>query len=158
MTGERQADDRAAGLAEGPSLLRSEEELSVATSSHEAGTVRARKVVENHHAQEVVPRDVEHAEVERANALEGDSGMVETLPDGTVSIPVFEEVLVVEKRLVVRERVLIRKHTITEEHLVEADLRRERVDVDADKTVEARVSEAEPGATRDERSVGPSTA
>ncbi len=90
-------------------------------------------------------REVEHAAVERVSAIEGDSGDVKTLPDGTVSIPVFEEVLVVEKRLVVRERILIRKRTVTEEHVVEADLRRERVEVEADANVDARVSEAEPG-------------
>ena len=68
------------------------------------------------------------------------------MADGTVSIPVFEEVLVIEKRLVVRERVLIRKHTVTEEHLVEADLRRERLEVEADPAVEGRVID---GGTRD---------
>jgi len=82
---------------------------------------------------------VEHAEFEREAPLEGDSGEVEVLPDGSVSIPVFEEELVIEKRLVVRERVIVRKHTVTEEHLVEADLRRERVEVEADSEIADRV-------------------
>ena len=144
MTHERHAGDGAADLTRGPSVVRSEEELHVDTTPIEAGSVRARKVIDRHHVEQVVPRGVEHAEVERVDAVEGDSGTVETLPDGTVSIPVFEEVLVVEKRLVVRERILIRKHTVTEEHVVEADLRRERVEVEVDETVAARVSEAEP--------------
>ncbi len=145
MTGDRRTEDGATDRTDGPSLVRTEEELRVETSPIEAGSVRARKMVDRHHVEQVVPRHVEHAEVERVNAVEADSGTVETLPDGTVSIPVFEEVLVVEKRLVVRERILVRKHTVSEEHVVEADLRRERVEVEADKTVEARVSEAEPG-------------
>ena len=83
-----------------------------------------------------VPRGVEHAEVERGGTvLEGDSGQVETLEDGSLSIPVFEEQIVVEKRLVVRERVVIRKHTVYEEHLVQADLKRERLEVETDGDV-----------------------
>ena len=34
--------------------------------------------------------------------VDADSGEVETLPDGSISIPVFEEQLVITKRLVVR--------------------------------------------------------
>ena len=50
-----------------------------------------------------MPRDVEHVDTnERIAAEEGDSGEVELLDDGSVSIPVFEEVLIVTKRLVVR--------------------------------------------------------
>ena len=56
---------------------------------------------------------------------------METLPDGSISIPVFEEQLVVTKRLVVRERVIVRKHTVYEEQVVTADLRRERLEVEA---------------------------
>lgn len=123
------------------SVVRTEEELELEARAFEAGQVRARKVVDHRHAEQVVPRRVEHAEMERAPAADADSGLVETLPDGSVSIPVFEEVLVVEKRLVVRERVIIRKHTVTEDQLVEADLRQERVEVDVDPAVQDRVHE-----------------
>lgn len=68
-----------------------------------------------------------------------DSGEVETLPDGSVSIPVFEEQLVVEKRLVVRERIVVRKELVTDEQVVTADLDREHVSVDADDEVAGRV-------------------
>jgi uncharacterized protein (TIGR02271 family) len=77
--------------------------------------------------------------------LVGDSGQVESRPDGSVSIPVFEEELVCEKRLVVRERIIVRKETVTEDRAVEADLRRERVAVDPDVQVGDRVSEVPPG-------------
>ena len=76
------------------------------------------------------------ADVERAAPREGDSGEVETLPDGSISVPVLEEQLVVEKRMVVRERIIIRKRTVSEEHRVQAELRKERVEVEADPGVE----------------------
>ena len=53
----------------------------------------------------------------------------------------------VEKRLEVRERIIVRKHTVTEELVAEADLRRERVEVDADPQVRSRVSEGARGPT-----------
>lgn len=123
-----------------PSFDRHEEELVAGTLPREAGKVGVRKVVDRHHVETVAPRGIEHAEVERqAPVEEGDSGEVEILPDGSVSIPVFEEELVIQRRLVVRERVIVRKHTVTEERHVEADLRRERIEVEADAEVADRV-------------------
>lgn len=43
-----------------------------------------------------MPRSAEHANTsERMPAAEHDTGKVETLEDGSISIPIFEEVLVV---------------------------------------------------------------
>ena len=117
---------------DGHDVIRSEEALRIDTESHPVGRAHVRKHVETEGVSEVVPRGVEHADFERAPVNEGDSGEIETLPDGSVSIPVFEEELVIEKRLVVRERVIVRKHTVVEEEQVEADLRRERVEVTVD--------------------------
>ena len=130
-------------------IVRSEEELEVGKVVREAGRVRARKIVDTVREELVVPRGTEHAEIERVAPNARDSGQVETLGDGSVSIPVFEEQVIIEKRLVVRERIIIRKLTVTEDHLVEANLRKERVVVDADPQVEARI--AAPGATRARR-------
>ena len=123
------------------SLVVSEEELELEIATKESGRVRARKVVDEERVEQVVPRGVEHAVVEHQPPGEADSGEVETLPDGSVSIPVFEERLVVEKRLVVRERIVIRKQTVFEEHRFEADLRRERVEVEADPQLGPRVED-----------------
>ena len=112
------------------SPVRHEEELRVGTAWEDAGAVRARKHVEHEHVEQVVPREIEQAEVEREAPREEDSGEIETLPDGSVSVPVFEEQLVVTKRLVVRERVIIRKRTTTESERVRADLRKERVEIE----------------------------
>src|SRR3954468_657139 len=112
-------------------LVRSEEELNTSTEQHEAGRVWLRKTVDEETVAQAVPRDVEHAEVERVSVDGADSGQVEHLPDGSFSVPVFEEEIVVTKRLVVRERVIVRKHTVTEEHQIEAVLRKERIEIDA---------------------------
>ena len=122
-----------------PTVVRSEEELALGTTVGVAGQVRFRKEVDQDRVESVVSRGVEHADFERQPPVEGDSGEVEVLPDGSVSIPVFEEVLVIEKRLVVCERVIVRKHTVTEEQVVEADLRRERVEVEADPAIADRI-------------------
>jgi uncharacterized protein (TIGR02271 family) len=116
------------------SLVRHEEEPIVETTSTEVGAVRVRKDVETYTAADVVPRESEQANVERSPADEGDSGEIETLPDGSVSIPVFEERLVVAKERFVRERIVVRKETVTEEERVEVELRRERVQVSVDET------------------------
>jgi uncharacterized protein (TIGR02271 family) len=121
----------------GVSVTRHEERAEISSELHETGRVRVRKHVESYPVQEVVPRKVEHVDdSERLPAAEEDSGEVETLEDGSVSIPVFEEVLVVTKRLVVRERVIVRKRTVIDEYRLETELRREHVTVDAEGDVE----------------------
>ncbi len=114
----------------------SEDRLQTSRETVETGRVRARKRSKTQTVEQRVPRGVEHAEVDRTGqVLEGDSGKVETLEDGSLSIPVFEEQIVVEKRLVVRERIIVRKHTVYEEHVVSADLRREELDIEVDGDV-----------------------
>jgi len=123
-----------------PAIIRSEEELRIETTRHEIGKARARKVVDTEHVTQVVPRSIEHADIERVAPDPDDSGQVETMPDGSVSIPVFEEQLVIEKRLVVIERIIIRKSRISEDHQIEADLRREHIEIDVDPEIADRVS------------------
>jgi uncharacterized protein (TIGR02271 family) len=113
-------------------VVRHEEELELATQEYEAGSLRARKRVETEQVEHVEPRSVEYGDVERAPASEGDSGEIETLEDGSISIPLFEERLVVSKELFVRERVIVRKRTVTEQHRIEAELRKEQIEVEGD--------------------------
>ena len=110
-------------------LVRHAEELELATRPTALRDVYAAKRVESEHVTQDVPRKVEHASVERLAPAEGDSGELEILPDGSISIPVLEEELMVTKRTVVRERLVIRKEVVTETQRVEAELRRERIDV-----------------------------
>jgi uncharacterized protein (TIGR02271 family) len=113
--------------------VRREERLHVTKDERETGAVRVRKRVETDHVEDRIPRWVEEAEVERRGPNEEDSGEIETLPDGSLSIPVLEEELVVTKRVVVRERLIVRKRARTEETRVEAELGRERVEVEAEE-------------------------
>jgi uncharacterized protein (TIGR02271 family) len=112
-------------------LILHEEELDLHAVTRETGSVRARKRVEREQVSEVVPREFEHAHIDRVPAGEGDSGKIETLPDGSISIPLLEEELVISKRVVVRERIVIRKQTELETRQVRAELRREHLEIDA---------------------------
>ena len=126
-------DEGTATREEGAAVTRHEEHLDVGTELTESGRVKVRKHVDTYPVTEVVPRSIEHADAsERVAAEEGDSGEVQTLEDGSISIPVFEEVLVVTKRLVVRERVIVRKRTVIDEYTLQTELRRERVTVEGD--------------------------
>jgi uncharacterized protein (TIGR02271 family) len=114
-------------------LTRHEEELQIGRVLAPLGNVHVEKRVETRRVEQDVPRMVEEPTFERLPVEEGDSGQIETLPDGSVSIPVLEEELVVTKRLVVRERIVVRKEVATRNERVEAELRREHVDVDVDE-------------------------
>ena len=120
-------------------IVRSEEELHVGARLHDAGRVLVRKLVGERHDTQDVERQVEQAEVETTPAAEGDTGEVLTLADGSLSIPVFEEQIVVEKRLVVRERIVLRKHTVSHREQVEADVRVERVEIVPEPQVSDRL-------------------
>jgi uncharacterized protein (TIGR02271 family) len=124
---------------DGLTVVRHEERLVAGAVEREAGKVRIRKELEQVDYDELIPYAVEHAEVERVPPNVDDSGDIETLPDGTVSIPVLEEQLVIQKRLVVTERLLVRKRVETREQRVTADLTREVVSVDVDEAVDDRV-------------------
>lgn len=78
------------------------------------------------------PRDREQLVQERVPVSAGDSGEIETLPDGSISIPLVEEELVFRRETVLRERFVIRKENVTEWQRVQAELRRERVELERD--------------------------
>jgi uncharacterized protein (TIGR02271 family) len=111
-------------------LVRHEEELRPRIEEREYATVRARTRVEAEHVERVEPRSVEHGDFERASAGENDSGETEVLEDGSVSIPLLEERLVVRRETFVRERVILRKRTTTEMQRIDADLRKERIEIE----------------------------
>lgn len=128
-----EGDVEAVVPGEAASTVRHEEDARAQKAVTEVGSVRARKHVESERVSETVPRSVEFLDdVERRPPDANDSGEVEVLPDGSVSIPIFEEELVVEKRTVVRERVVIRKATETRRERVQATVRKERVEVEVD--------------------------
>ena len=113
-------------------VVASEEELALRVQARQRGQVRVRKVVEEDRVQREVARRVEHPDIRRIPPHDGDTGEVITLPDGSLSIPVFEEELVVETRLVVRERIVVAKQLVLESQHLDVPLRRERIEVEVD--------------------------
>jgi uncharacterized protein (TIGR02271 family) len=134
------------------SVVRSEEQLHVGTRLQDAGRLLVRKFVGERNDSQDVERSSEQMEVETTPAEDGDSGEVITLPDGSLSIPLFEERIVVEKRMFVRERMIVRKFSVAHQERVSADVRFEQVEVVPDAEVSDRI-EAGPDAVGLVRSV-----
>ena len=108
-------------------VTRSEEELAVGTRPVKSGEVEVKKRVETKHVKEQVPTAREEITVERRPP----SGMAGSarIEEDEITIPVMEEQAVVQKRAVPKEEVVIHKETKRDQKTVEADLRKERVDV-----------------------------
>jgi uncharacterized protein (TIGR02271 family) len=117
-------------------IVRHEEEIGVDKGWRGIGFLRARKHARTVKVREKLPVDFEQLVQERVPVAAGDCGEIETLPDGSLSIPLYEEELVVTKRTVLRERVIVRKQIAARTQRVEAELRREQVEIDADDEVE----------------------
>lgn len=122
-------------------IQRSEEELRAGTRERQAGGVNVRKRVRTEREQVRVPKRREEVHVERVPAEEG--GVPETGGRGTsgveigedeIRVPIIEEEIVVEKRPVVREEIRIRKDIVEEEEVVEADVRKEEIEIDDQTT------------------------
>jgi uncharacterized protein (TIGR02271 family) len=109
-------------------VQRAEEELRVGTRERETGAVRVKKRVRIDREQVRVPIRREEISVDRVPVVDRDASQVE-IGDDEVVVPIVEEEIVVEKRPVVKEELRIRKHVVEEEEIVEADLRKEEVDV-----------------------------
>lgn len=111
-------------------LVLHEERATVDKRWEGAGSARFGRKVESERVTRDFPREREELVHERVPVGEDDSGEVETLADGSISIPLYEEELVVTCRTILRERVIVRKENVTEWQRVEAELRRERLSID----------------------------
>jgi uncharacterized protein (TIGR02271 family) len=120
-------------------LVRHEEEASVGKRWLGVGAAHLRHDVERGNVRADYPREREQIAQERFPVSENDSGKIETLADGSISVPLFEEELVVTKRTVLRERVVIRKESVTDWETVEAELRREHISFETDDLSEGSV-------------------
>ena len=114
-------------------LTLSEEQLTVGKRTVQAGEVSVHKTVETEHVSETVPLMREEITIERrpirADAVS--SGDIEISAD-EIRIPLMAEEAVVEKRVVGTEEVLLGKRQVTENETVEADLRKERLELNED--------------------------
>lgn len=125
------------------SLTRAEEELEIGKRQVEAGEVDVRKHVETRHVSRPVSRTHEEVEVERRPADPMRAGEPE-FREQEIRVPVREEQIEVRKHPEVKEELIVRTHPVTEEEQVEADLRREEVDVEE----RGRVEKFNPGSER----------
>jgi uncharacterized protein (TIGR02271 family) len=115
-------------------VTRSEEELRVGKREVVRGEARVSKHVETEHVRQPVTTRHEELVIER-RPVEAVTGRDATIGDDEVRIPLHGEEVVVEKRPVVKEEVVIGKRMVEESTTVEADVRRERLDIDEGRTV-----------------------
>lgn len=114
-------------------LTLAEEELRIGKRQVQAGEVTLSKTVETEHVSQTVPLMREEVTIERRPVTASDnmSSNVQISED-EIRIPLMAEEAVVEKRVVGKEEVVLHKEMKTENKTVEADLRKERLDVDRD--------------------------
>ncbi|MGY1754086.1 DUF2382 domain-containing protein [Blastococcus sp. SYSU D01042] len=114
-------------------MTRSEERMTVGTTSQEVGRARLRKYVVSENVTETVPVTREEVRVERepitdanvGNAMDGPA-----ISEEEHEVTLHAERAVVEKEAVPVERVRLDKETVTEQEQVSADLRKEEIEVD----------------------------
>ncbi len=123
-------------------LTRSEEELRIGKQEVARGEARVTKRVETEHVREPVTRRREEAVIERRPVTPG-SEATASIEEGEIRVPLMEEEVVVDKRPVVKEELVIGKRVVEDTETVEADLRKERFEVD-DKTSTAADRDAKP--------------
>ena len=116
-------------------MTRSEEELEVSKTRREAGRVRLRKWVETEHVATTVPVTHEEVRVEREPITDGNLDEALRGPEiseGVHEVVLTEEEVVANTEVVPKERVRLDTETVTEEQRVEADLRKEHIEVEGD--------------------------
>ena len=115
--------------AEGGRITRSEEELDIDKRERTAGEVRVGKHVETERVSEPVTRERERVRIETRPAS-GPAQGSERFQDEEIVIPVKEEEISVSKRPVTKEELVISKDRVKEDETVQADLRKERFDIE----------------------------
>jgi uncharacterized protein (TIGR02271 family) len=112
-------------------VQRVEEELVAGTREREVGRMNVRKRVRTDREQVRVPRRREEVSIERIPVDEDRRQAFEAeIGEDEIRIPIVEEEIVVEKRLVVKEEIRVRKNVVEEEEVVEADVRKEEIDIE----------------------------
>jgi uncharacterized protein (TIGR02271 family) len=128
----RQFGAPGAGAGDEARIVRSEEELIVGRRRGDAGEVRVRKRVESEHVSRPVQLAHEEVTIERRPVTDPSMAAAPRIESDEIRVPLMEEEAVVEKRVVPREELVVRKREVRENETVEADLRRERIEVDRD--------------------------
>lgn len=130
-------DDRSAGRdrtgGTDDAMTRSEEQLRVGTERVQTGRARLRKYVVTEQQNVTVPVSREEVRLEREPITEGNVGDALSGPDITEDeheVVLTEERPVVEKETVPVERVRLDKETVTDTERVQADVRKEEIELD----------------------------
>jgi uncharacterized protein (TIGR02271 family) len=113
-------------------MTRSEERLHVGTEREQTGKARLRKYVVTENVTKTVPVSHEEVRVEREPITDANATTHGDLTDDEAEVTLSAERPVVEKETVPVERVRLDKDTVTEDVPVEADVRKEEIDVDRD--------------------------
>jgi uncharacterized protein (TIGR02271 family) len=111
-------------------LTRSEEELAIGKRRVPAGAMSIRKRVDTRHVSEPVSTSHEEVTIERRPVANADSAAGADIGEDEIRIPVYEDEIVVDKRRVLKEEIVVKKKEVQDTQTVEADLRKERIDVD----------------------------
>lgn len=116
-------------------VTRSEEELEIGKRQVRGGEVDVHKTVETEHVKQPVTLRREEVTIERRPIRADQAGDSSATigGDDEIRIPLTGEEAVVQKRAVVKEELVIKKHAVSEDKTVEADLRKEKIDVDRSK-------------------------
>ena len=136
-------DDPAWKESGGAVVVRHEEEPTLWRRRGVAGLLRARRRMRVEPASANLPVELERLVQQRVPPEADDDGHVRRLPDGSISIPVYREELVVTKRTVLAERIVIRKESYTELRRVRAELRTEHVEIETEGDPDVVFDEAE---------------
>ncbi|MFI7482380.1 DUF2382 domain-containing protein [Kocuria sp. M1R5S2] len=111
-------------------VVRHEERLDVGTERQEAGRARLRKYVVTDHETVDVPVEREEVRVERTPIDDTRTGG--SIGEDDAEVTLHEERPVVDKETVGVEKVGLEKETVRDTERVDADVRKEQVDVDGD--------------------------
>lgn len=125
-------------------VIRHEEQARVRKGWRGVGRLRAKRSVEVVPVHERFSLDEETLGERRVPLNENDSGRIEVLDDGSVSIPIYAEELVVTRRTVLKERVIIKKELTSRIEQVTAELRQEHVAIDTEGDVDVTGDLEEP--------------
>ncbi|WP_327238156.1 PRC and DUF2382 domain-containing protein [Streptomyces sp. NBC_01317] len=115
-----------------PEMIRSEEELHVATVEREVGTARLRKVVVTENVTTSVP--ISHEEVRVIHEPidpASDAASRPNIGEAETRVTLHAEQPVVRKETVAVERVRLETEKVTEEREVTSDVRKEQIEYDS---------------------------
>ena len=136
--GERGRESRLGhGASEEVRVPVAEEEIVPEKRERQAGEVRVHKDVVTEHEQIEVPVTREEVHVDRVPVEGGEGrGAEARFEKDEVRVPVREEEVEIRKRPVVKEEIRVSKTARREERRADADVRREKVDIQKEGDVE----------------------